>query len=282
MVSVPDELLMAYADGELTPEEAGAIEHLLNQDPDLRTRLEPFVETRIRISYAFEEKLHEPVPDRLIAAIARAPVAGAQSRTQSARATSPPPLYERLREGVMSAWASAFPSGFTSGVAAGSAALAVAGLAIGWIGGRISAPSGLIEVAGPQLIASGSLARALESSPSGIAIDARTGGASVVPVLSFRTQANNLCREYRVTGAASGRDFAGLACRMEDGTWHVAMHVETPGAPADQGPYQTATSSKVAAVDALTETLIKGDAFGRDEEAVLLSNGWQKAAAPGR
>lgn len=278
MMTVPDELLMAYADGELTSDEAGALEQLLRQDAGLRARLEPFVETRIRISYVFEEKLHEPVPDRLIAAIARASVGNTQSR----QAPSRPPLHERLRERLRDAWAAAFPGGFTSGVAAASAVLAVAGLAIGWVGGRVSAPSGLIEVAGPQLIASGSLAQALESSPSGVAIDAHAGGASVLPVLSFRTQGNGLCREYRVTGAGSGRDFAGLACRAEDGTWHVALHAETPGAPADRGPYQTATSSKVAAVDALTETLIKGDAFGRDEEAMLLGNGWQESGVPRR
>lgn len=276
MVTVPDELLMAYADGELTPEEATALEQLLGQDTTLRNRLEPFVETRLRISYAFEHKLHEPVPDRLIAAIARASAAPAPV----AAPASGPPLHQRLGAALSAALAAAFPGGFTPAVAAGTAALLMVGTAVGWIGGRISAPSSLIEVAGSELVASGALAHVLESGPSGIAVDAGAEGAAVMPVLSFRTQTNGVCREYRITGAAGSHDLAGLACRTGEGVWRVALHVETPSAPAGHGPYQTATSLKVPAVDTLTETLISGDAFGRAEEATLLEHGWQETAKP--
>lgn len=281
MMTVPDELLMAYADGELTAEEAKALEQLLAQDPGLRARLEPFVETRIRISYAFEHKLHEPVPDRLIAAIARAsaaPVAAPPSR---------PPLLDRPRETLSPLFNIRFPAAVSPAMAASAAALLIVGAASGWIAGRATAPSGLIAVAGSDLVASGALAHALESGPSGVAVRSDEEGASIVPVLSFRTQTSDICREYRVTSAADGRDFAGLACRTSDGLWRLALHVETPAAPQAHGPYQTATSFKVPAVDALTETLISGDAFGRDEEAELLANGWHAPAAgatyaPGR
>lgn len=270
MITVPDELLMAYADGELTAEEAKALEQLLTQDTALRARLEPFVETRIRISYAFEHKLHEPVPDRLIAAIARASTAPA--RTEPAR----PPLMQRVREISNTLLDTYFPGGVSQALVAGAAACLLAGTAIGWIAGRATAPSGLIETAGSELVASGALARALESGPSGVPVGTDGEGASIVPVLSFRTQTSDVCREYRVTGAADDRDFAGLACRTPDGLWRVALHVQTLSAPEGHGPYQTATSLKVPAVDALTETLISGDAFGRDEEAALLANGWQQ------
>jgi hypothetical protein len=95
-------------------------------------------------------------------------------------------------------------------------------------------------------------------------------------VLSLRTQNNGVCREYRIAGATSGPDFAGLACRTVDGTWRVAIHVETPKqtGTTTSGSYQTATAGNVPAVDALVETLIAGDAFGSDEESKLLKNGW--------
>jgi hypothetical protein len=90
-------------------------------------------------------------------------------------------------------------------------------------------------------------------------------------VLSFRTEANGVCREYRIKGS---REFAGLACRTAEGLWRLALHVETPRASNGHGPYQTATAANVPAVDALTERLISGDAFGKDDEAALLENGW--------
>ncbi|WP_072390080.1 hypothetical protein [Hyphomicrobium sp. CS1GBMeth3] len=270
MMTVPDELLMAYADGELTADEAKAVEQVLAQDPVLRARLEPFVETRMRLAYVFEHTLHEPVPDRLIAAIARASTVPAESQPRR------PSLYARLREGVGNLAETYLPSGgMTPAFAAGAIALVLTSTAIGWAVGRFSAPSGLIQVAGSELLASGKLARTLETRRSRVAAASDSGDVSIVPVLSFRTQAGGICREYRITGEASGPNFAGLACRTGEGQWRLALHVETPSTPQSSGPYQTATSVKVPAIDALAETIIAGDAFGRDEEAELLANGWQ-------
>lgn len=274
MVTVPDELLMAYADGELTPDEAKALEQLLTQDPMLRVRLEPFVETRMRLAYVFEPALHEPVPDRLIAAIAKA------SAAPAVREPAKPSLYQRLRESVSNLAETLAPGGrMTPAFAIGAIALLLTSTAIGWAVGRFTAPSGLIQVAGSELLASGKLARALETRRSRVAAASETtGDMSIMPVLSFRTQAGGICREYRITGEGSGPNFAGLACRTGEGQWRLALHVETPSTPQSSGPYHTATSVKVPAIDALAETIIAGDAFGRDEEAVLLENGWQTPA----
>lgn len=268
MIAVPDEILMAYADGELAPDEVQALEILLLQDADLRTRLEPFVETRIRVSYAFEHMLHEPVPDRLVQAIARG-----TAKPEAAPAAPSVPLLTRLREALSTAFETALPNGLSPALAAGAASLLVVGAVSGWLVGRSG--SGMIAVADGGLVASGTLADALEANPSGVA-SARDGeGATVLPVLSFRTREHGVCREYRISGAASGSDFAGLACRDAEGQWRLALHVETQKATSGHGPYQTATSANVAAVDALTETLMAGDAFGRDDEAALLANGWK-------
>lgn len=278
MVTIPDEMLMAYADGELNDNERAAMETLLSQDTALRARLEPFVETRMRLSYAFEHMIHEAVPARLIAAIATAGTAP-KPISQPAATT---PWHARLSQSVADAFAAAFPNGMSPLVAASAAALvAVAGTA-GWIGGRVLGPSAMIEVADGGLVASGSLAAALETLPSGVASTV-ANGATVTPVLSFPSQSDGICREYRIAGKETAPDFAGLACRGADGTWRLALHTETPKSEAGQGPYHTATSSNVPAVDALTGSLISGDAFGRDDEAALLANGWQTASpAPPR
>lgn len=271
MIPVPDEMLMAYADGELTPEETKALENLINQDGELRSRLEPFVQTRTRLATAFQHTLHEPVPDRLIAAIARAPIPKAQPRAVS--------LGDRIRSAMDTAAAALFPHGFSYATAMSAALLLTAGATAGWLAGHTGKPSSSLVAAsdkGLGLDASGALAHALETSASGTVSQTSASGASIVPVLSFRTQKNGVCREYRIAGATSGPDFAGLACRTVDGTWHVAIHVETPKqtGTTTSGSYQTATAGNVPAVDALVETLIAGDAFGSDEESKLLKNGW--------
>lgn len=271
MMQVPDELLMAYADGELTVDEQNELELLLRQDPALRARLEPFVETRMRLSYAFDQVLHDPVPDRLVATIA---MAGARPR-QSAQAAAPT-LAERIRDAVNGVLTATFPNGFTPNAAAAVASLLLVGGVTGWIAARSVGPSGMVAVTEDRIIASGALAQALETLPSALpTVSNARDEARATPVLTFKSHSDGVCREYRVSTPASTPDYAGLACRGTDGTWRIALHTETRKLVAGAGAYQTATAENVAAVDALTESLITGEAFGREEEAALLANGWQ-------
>jgi anti-sigma factor RsiW len=270
MSHVSDEVLMAYADGELTPDECYALERLLRHDPVLRARLEPFIQTRMRLATAFEPTLHEPVPLRLIAAIRR-------SRPPARASLTALPLEGRLRDVVSKAKALLAPGGssLTPALAASIAALLVAGAMAGWIAGRATAPSSLMASSGPDLVATGALAEALEANPSGTSADGAE--ASVVPVLSFRTADNAVCREYRVKSTAADRDFAGLACRNADGVWRIALHVETGklGPASPEASYQTATATNVPSIDAMVETMMAGEAFGTDDETRLLKNGWR-------
>ena len=89
-----DELLVAYLDGEVEETVAIEVESWLEQDPDLRTRLQVLTESATHIRDAFEEILREPVPDRLMAAargrdaIAAEPVKGATILSFGARLAS--------------------------------------------------------------------------------------------------------------------------------------------------------------------------------------------------
>lgn len=63
-----DERLIAYLDGELAESERGAIAAWLERDAELRERAAQLGESAALLRAAFDEVLHEPLPERLVAA----------------------------------------------------------------------------------------------------------------------------------------------------------------------------------------------------------------------
>ncbi|HYZ42321.1 MAG TPA: hypothetical protein VE687_17120, partial [Stellaceae bacterium] len=63
-----DDRLVAYLDGELEIDERRDIEAWLDTDPAARDRVAALAESTKLVRLAFDEVMHEPVPDRLIAA----------------------------------------------------------------------------------------------------------------------------------------------------------------------------------------------------------------------
>jgi anti-sigma factor RsiW len=66
---VDDVMLMAYVDGEVDAETAREIETAIARDPALGVRARHFRDSGAFARAAFAESLHEPVPDRLVAAL---------------------------------------------------------------------------------------------------------------------------------------------------------------------------------------------------------------------
>jgi anti-sigma factor RsiW len=82
-VTIPDETLMAFADGALPAAEMARIAAALEADPALAERVAALADGRRIAARAFAEVLHEPVPARLLAAAmapAAVPVAGNDNR----------------------------------------------------------------------------------------------------------------------------------------------------------------------------------------------------------
>ncbi len=69
IVSIPDELIMAYADGELTGPMAKRVREAIPQDEAIRQKYEMFHATRHVLSRTLGGVLDEPVPSRLTKAI---------------------------------------------------------------------------------------------------------------------------------------------------------------------------------------------------------------------
>jgi hypothetical protein len=68
-VFVSDELIMAFADGELDPPLASHIRQAIHADAALRRKHEIFCSTRVVLARAFDDALEEPVPERLKSAV---------------------------------------------------------------------------------------------------------------------------------------------------------------------------------------------------------------------
>lgn len=64
-MTVPDALIMAYADGELDGPLAARIRDAIASDPSVRTKFEIYAGSRKLLASVFEGVLSEHVPDRL-------------------------------------------------------------------------------------------------------------------------------------------------------------------------------------------------------------------------
>ncbi|MBV9375532.1 MAG: anti-sigma factor [Alphaproteobacteria bacterium] len=67
MLKRSDDRLIAYLDGEVDASERRDIEAWLDADPAARDKLAAFAESAALVRSAFDEVMHEPVPERLIA-----------------------------------------------------------------------------------------------------------------------------------------------------------------------------------------------------------------------
>ncbi|HEY8876583.1 MAG TPA: NepR family anti-sigma factor [Roseateles sp.] len=143
---------------------------------------------RRRMAAAFDEVLHEPVPDRLKALLAEpAPVAQVVDLGAV-----------RAQRRGMSNWAAW----------GGMAATLVLGTLIGT---RLTSPSGV----GDRLVATGEIARALNQQ-----LASAPGGAVAVQI-SFKAKDGRYCRSFSTTASA------GLACREADGAWALQQVAAT-------------------------------------------------------
>ncbi|MBL8547105.1 MAG: hypothetical protein JNL81_11625 [Hyphomonadaceae bacterium] len=189
-MSVDDEKLMAFADGELTGADLAEVEAALADDASLREKLEAHREMRARLSSAFDGALTESVPQRLRHA-AQTPHQAEVVDFASRRAAK----WSFREYGAMAA----------------SIAL---GLVVGI--GFLQPAAPLVSTADTGLEARGALSRALDTQ---LASD--DAGAVRIGV-SFRNHDGAYCRTFDLTeGGASG-----VACRSQS-NWSIPLIANT-------------------------------------------------------
>ena len=266
MGDVSEEMLtlaMAVADGEASLGDERLLRAAMAGDPALASQFAAFQTTGRGLGRMFDQVMAAPVPDRLVQAIAAAPL----ERVRIDRA-GPAGLLSR----VGARWANLLSSWEVPALAL--AAAAVAFIAGGVLLGRPDADGpGTVQVAalGAMAPAAG-LAEALAKESTGAEqkFDTKAGALSVRVIETFRDQAGAPCREYEAQAATGSRQF-GVACHSAAG-WRLKAVFEGPaktGATVTAGPGQYGEM-----LDAVVGAMRNGDALSTEEERKLIGAGW--------
>jgi hypothetical protein len=246
-----DEILMAYADGELDEPQRSAVEGAVRADPALAAVVERHRALRADVFAAFAGVLDEPVPPKLQAAAAPRVLSLDAARSARARATIAAPEPAAAQRSAWPRWG-ALAATLVVGVLVGS--LWFDGTAVN--SGFVSADAGGRLVARGQL--AGALSRQLASDPA--------PNSPVRIGLSFATHDGGYCRSFSV-GAS-----AGLACRDGE-AWRIPVLSE---ASAARGDYRQAASTTPEAVLDAIDARIAGQAMNGAAERAARERGWKR------
>jgi anti-sigma factor RsiW len=264
-VTIPDDILMAFADGELDEATRQMVEAAERDDPDVRRRLATHRQLRARLQTAFAATLDEPVPERLLAAVRKpaarvapivtvAPVIRLADRRRAAKTGA------AARKFSISAWP-----------ALGSLAASIlVGLGLGyavWHG-----PDELLRTSSDgSVVASGSLARTLSTELASERAPERVATIG----LSFLAKSGAYCRTFSLSGGHAG---AGLACR--DGErWRIDLLAPAANDGSAGPDYRTAGSNDSPQLRSLIESEIQGEPLTQDGEEAARRAGWRAGPA---
>ena len=253
-MAITEEMIMAYADGELDAAGRAEVEAAIAEDADIGRQVEAHRKLRASFAGAFGAMLDEPVPERLVTAARRAP-----------GPSSPGVVVElaKFRAKPEAPAARPFPRWAPMGLLA---ATVVVGVMMGraWL----SAPAPPLALgANGQMAAQGALASALNDQ---LASSGATGVRPVVIGVSFKSSAGQYCRTFQLN---QGAGLAGLACRQAQ-VWAVPLAMASP-AQAQTTGYRTAASETPAPVLDAVQSLIVGAPLDAKAEAAAKAAGWR-------
>ena len=255
MEKISDELLMAYADGELSLDDRQHVDAYLATNADGQARVDAFVESGRVLAQLFDQPMREPVPARLLET-----VLGPFESDNSDRASTvvpfpgrPRPLLKKMQLADL-VWPAVAACG-----------LIVAG-AIGWNFSQTPAQ----PAAGTM--ASHELQRVLEGTPSGTT--QRLGTIAIKPLLTFLSQTGSFCRQYELE-ESSGQKNTGIGCRQKTGDWRIELETPSGSAGNSRGAIAPAGRAPSPAIDTTVDRLIKGDVLGPQEETSLITKRWK-------
>jgi hypothetical protein len=248
-MTVSDEELMAYVDGELDAARSESLRQEIAANADLRRRVAEQQALRERLRHAFDRTLEEPVPARLTELTVRARVVELGSSTR--------------RRPTRVAWLSglALAAGIVLGIALGPALV------------KLAREQPDVIANGANVAAGGALAdalsRRLASEPS--ASDPIRLG------VSFVANSGEYCRTF-ISQHGDGA-LAGLACR-QGAEWRIDALQSAPIVAGDSAGYRQAATSLPPLVRQAAEASMAGDALDARGEAAARDRQWRSPDAP--
>lgn len=242
-MSVSRDDLRAFADGELSGKDASVVEAAIAADPALAEELAAEKRLREALAAHFDPIVAEPVPDHLSAMIA------ASAGNEPAKVVNIAEARERRKARfTLPSW--------------GTGSAIAASLVLGMLFARVlDRPGDLTESSG-GLVASGELAKGLETQLAANA--GRDGGLKIMA--TFQSNNGNYCRVF------DKRAIAGIACRDSGGSWLIER--AQSGMQAEQGDYRQAGSADSDLLAAAQE-MTKGEPFDAAAEAKAIQTHWQ-------
>ena len=246
-MTVTDEELMAYLDGELDATRRESLRQEIAASADLSRRVAEQLELRDRLRRAFDPALDEPVPARLTELIGRARVVESGSSTR--------------RRPSRVAWLSglALAAGIVLGIALGPALLPLA------------RESPEIVARGADVSAGGVLADTLSrrlASEQSASDPIRLG-------VSFQATNGEYCRTFIVRRGDGA--LAGMACR-QGGAWRIDALQSVTTVPADANGYRQAATSLPPLILRAAEDSMAGDPLDAVGEAAARDHHWTSPA----
>lgn len=236
-----DEILMAYADGEVDEALRVQIEAAMAVEPGIAAVVERHRKLRAQLSGALSGALSEPIPERFLAALAApSPVDNNVIPLADRRA----PRW-RLRE-----W-SALAAMFVLGISVGFAVM--------------SRNDAIVSSEGGTLMAARPLAAALTEQLA----STQRGDEPVAVGISFNARSGDLCRTFAIRSSR----LAGIACRDKAG-WRVQMLTDSE-VKGESTAYRQAASAMPAAVLSQVEQQIVGEPFDAPSEAKARREDWR-------
>ncbi|MEE4378370.1 MAG: hypothetical protein V2J55_12805 [Candidatus Competibacteraceae bacterium] len=278
MTKLDDETLLAFADGELDSQQMELVATQLTNDPEARETLRIFQESAALVKDAFDQPLHEPVPDRLL---------------QTINETEPDASVSDMRLARQKAGTAKRQKPVFSTLAAAASVALVVGLASGYATFRVAATA-YDGYTSPLLMTNdGLLSQALETTASGSLFDvqdaATAGSRQITPLLTFQDQNRRFCREYEetITTQSIRRDLVGVACRAGDGSWIpetvMARKLVAATLPSENiaaSVYVPAAGADIAPFDLVIDAMMTDEPISPTEEQQLLREGWKVDSIP--
>ena len=249
-----DIALSAYLDGELSDSEADRISERLAKEPALARRLEALRSGDEATRRLFGKLDELPMPRRVMELL--------NEEAQTAAGGKVVPFPARFARQF-----------FQLPVALAASVALIAGFLVsGVLRETGNVASSFPVLASGEIAAGSALQEQLESGISKVP-QASGGGIRSQLLLTFQDVSGDYCRQLQLFTDA--RSAQALACRR-GGQWQLET-LDFADGPSPSGPYQQASGSGSAAVNAAIDALI-GDNEPLDAaaESRLVENGWKK------